>query len=184
MQADDPQPGNPLDGAAPGSKAIQAAASAVKDAAATEETRFGNLNVRAISLISAGSLVIALIAVFGKDLVTGDGTVPEKYALTFLLIAAASYLMVAIVILVVGVLIPGKRFTFGNNQVTSNFPVVEAPETVWEVQWREYRLILERLTKRNTGKAKALHGAYIFYGLAAIAAATAVLVALRADLQM
>lgn len=165
-----------------GEKALQAAADAVKVAAATEETRFSNLNVRAINLISAGSVVIALIAVFGKDLVTGDGTVPQKSWMTGLLIVTAVGLFVAIAILVVAVLLPGGRYTFGDNRVTNSDPPVTEPSEVYEVQWREYRVILKRLTERNMSKARGLHAAYWFYAAAVAAAAAAVVLAFSADL--
>ena len=64
MQSMDTTSPDPYAGEAPCPKALEKAAGAVQQAAATEETRFNNLNTRAVSLISAGSIVIALIAVF------------------------------------------------------------------------------------------------------------------------
>lgn len=173
-----PDPGA---GAAPGSDAIEKAAAAVVAAAGTEETRFNNLNSRAVALISAGSIVVALLAVFGKDLVTGENTVPSKIALTALLVLAAVSLLLAVGWLVFMVLLPGRRYTFGNNRVTSNVDPVTTSAQVFEVQWREYRLILERLTARNTSKAQGLHTAYCFYGAAIFFAVLAVGWAMVAD---
>lgn len=153
--------------------ALPAASAVVQAAAGMEETRFNNLNSRAVALVSASSLVTALIGVFSKELL-GETLRPVRNWVAGSLVVAVVALVLSVSILIVGVLLPARRFTFGDNKITNPAaPLASAAEVQKEI-WSEYTQVLADLQKRNGAKAQALHLAYLLYGLAVLAAAVAV----------
>lgn len=162
----------------PTGSALPAAAELLKYAAGIEETRFNNLNNRAIALVSGSSVVTALLGFFAKDILTTDALSEVRGLVAVLTTIAVLGLILAIGVLLRGVLIPGGRLSFGNNAVTEESSVLNEVAQVQVVQWSEYRLILDSLVSRNAGKAKALNIAYWAYGTALLSASVAVFVIL------
>lgn len=142
---------------------VAAAAKAVQDAATQEETRFNNINNRGIALVSASSLVTALIGLFGKDL-TGAAYAPVRQGVAVLLLLTVAALLIAVGIIIVGVLLPSGRVSFGDNRITSNTPPLNAPIDVSTVVWSEYVQVLSVLQRRNSRKATAINAAYWAFG--------------------
>jgi hypothetical protein len=139
----------------------------VQDAATQEETRFNNLNNRGIALVSASSLVTALIGLFGKDL-TGTAYASVRQVVATLLLITVAALITSVGIIIIGVLLPGGRVAFGDNLVTRGEAALKTGEDVSLVQWSEYTRVLDVLQKRNAGKAKAINAAYWVFGLALV----------------
>lgn len=151
----------------PTGTALKPAADLLSAAAGTEETRFNNLNNRGIALISASSLVTALVGVFAKDLF---GTTYKSIRILVAcgLILTLAALLAAVAVIVIGVLMPGRRSVFGDNPITSNPSGLTNDTDVWAIQWDEYRQVLATLHNRNARKASAINLAYWLYGSAAL----------------
>ena len=153
----------PTAGATIGSDALKTAAAALQSATAAEETRFSNLNSRALSLLSATSLITTLAGLFSKDLLAAS-LEPIRHSMAVLIGLAVLGLAGAVYFLLVGVLLPQRRPAFGNNALTNGGVTTE--EGALEVIWNEYRQIHAALLDRNDAKATALHSAYVLYALA------------------
>lgn len=162
----------------PTGDALMPAAKLIQDASGVEETRFNNLNTRAVALLSASSVVTALVGFFAKDLLTTDALVDVVAAVSALTGVTIVALLTANCIILKGVLLPGGRLLFGDNEVVNPINTLTTAADVQRVQWSEYRQILDALQTRNSGKAKALNAAYWAYGVALLAGVVAVLVIL------
>lgn len=161
----------------PGDEALADAVKIVGDALRNEETRFSNLNTRAVAVVSASSLVTALAGVFSKDVLGPDftgwgrGVGSVGLCLTVLLLAVVA------VIIVWKVLAPAPRWLFGNNPLTENPASVTTALEANRIAYSEYLTIYAGLLARNKGKAEALTAAYwCFLGAVALIAVTTVLV--------
>jgi hypothetical protein len=158
------KPARPEQPPQPADVAWQAAAQCVQAAAGAEETRFNNLNSRAISLLSATSLITAQIGLFSKDLFA-DSMKPVHNSVAILAGLAVIALAVAVGYLLIGVLLPRRRKSFGGNAVTDGGNL-QSDTDVYRIVWDEYRQIQRALLDRNDSKAAALHVAYSVYSAA------------------
>lgn len=140
--------------------ALPAAAELIRFAASTEETRFNNLNSRAIALLSATSLVTALASIFGKEIIDSTKLGDTREFVAAALLTTLSLLVVVAATLVWKVLVPNRRPTFGNNLLTKSPEKLDNPLAVYAVAYEEYFLIHKFLVERNGSKAQALHLAY------------------------
>jgi hypothetical protein len=98
------------------------AAKIVSDVWKNEETRFASLNTRGVAVVSATSLVTAILGFFAKDFVDSTGTGLSNRVHSDaenLLLASLVLLVLTALIVVLGVLRPGHRFVFGENVLTS-----------------------------------------------------------------
>jgi len=159
----------------PGDDAVKAAGAVLAAACQAEETRFSALNTRAVSLVSASSLITALIGIYSKDFL-GAGLVEVRGPIAFFLAVTLVALIAAVLVSIIGVLLPADRLTFGNNQITSNDPLLQAEVEVHRVIWSDYVQVLEVLQARNKGKARALNAAYVLFTAAVVFGAVSVLI--------
>lgn len=148
----------------------------MKDAAQVEETRFNNINSRAIALLSASSLVTAPVGVFAKDLPDPTKLVHVRGGLAAAVVLSLVGLVTSVAFLVVGVLLPTRRLAFGGDDNLVVRPLAGTdPRAVAAAVYVDYWWVLDSLQARNAGKVKALHNAYLAFGfaVAVIAAGTA-----------
>lgn len=149
---------------APTGSALPAGLQIIMTVVANEETRFSNLNTRAISLLSASSLITALAGLFSKDILGESLGGAAGFVAVMLMIVLVGLLSTAAV-LVVSVLMPGKRALFGRGDDVFDSDKVSDVETVQTIAFDEFSEILETLRHRNADKVKGLHRAYgIFLG--------------------
>lgn len=158
-----------------------AGAAAVKilgDVWKNEETRFSNLNTRGVAVISAASVVTALLGFFNKNLL--DSTPSQlsdelRDAAQMGLGASITFLVITIGIVVFGVLRPGPRAVFGGNGITSGSSL-SAP-AMDKVIYLDLGQIYKALVNRTSRKAHWLNLGYLTFFIAVlIAAATSVYV--------
>lgn len=155
-----------------------AAAKVLGDVWKNEETRFSNLNTRGVAVISAASVVTALLGFFNKNLLDStpsqltDGLrVDAQTGLG----ASIGFLVLTIAIVVLGVLRPGPRAVFGNNEITQGATLTA--QRVDSVVFLELGQIYRALVNRNSKKAHWLNWGYLtFFVAVLIAAGTAVYV--------
>jgi hypothetical protein len=165
----------------PGDAALADAVKVLGDVMRNEETRFSNLNTRAVAIVSASSLVTALAGVFSKDVLGTDfkgwgrGVGAGGLALTVILLAVVA------VIIVWKVLAPAPRSLFGNNPLTLNPASVTTPAEVNRIAYSEYTIIYSGLLARNKAKAEALTAAYwcLLSAVAVIALTTVLVIVAR-----
>ena len=155
------KPAQPAQVVQPADAALSAAAQCVQAAAATEENRFNNLNGRALSLLSASALITTLIGLFSQDLL-GASIKPVRHSVALLAGLAVAALAVAVGYLLLGVLLPQRRLSFGGNAVTDNGDL-QTDTDVYLIMWNEYRQVQRALLDRNDSKAAAMHVAYTMY---------------------
>ena len=157
---------------------VAAGAAAVKilgDVWKNEESRFSNLNTRGVAVISAASVVTALLGFFNKNLL--DSTPSQlsddlRVAAQVGLGASIAFLVLTIAIVVFGVLRPGPRAVFGNNDITSGASLT-APQ-MEEVVFSDLGQIYRTLVNRTSKKAHWLNLGYLtFFVAVLVAAATA-----------
>lgn len=151
------------------------------DVLKNEETRFSNLNTRGVAVLSATSLVTALAGVFAKDVfgATFDGWGRTVGRLG--IIAAVALLAATAWRVVEGVLIPGPRYVFGDNDLTNTPSSVNSADHVNAVAFQEYLAIYKVLVIRNKAKAEALNDGYhLFLGAVAVISATTIAVIVSA----
>lgn len=141
-----------------------------------EETRFSNLNTRAMNLVSATSLITALTGFFARELSTSSLKGWQRGVGSVGLIIVLVLLAITAWITVVHVLNPGRRYLLGNNAILENSDQLATPEDVNLVAYSEYKVTYYGLAGRNREKArhldltyKTLHGAVITAGLTLIA---------------
>lgn len=162
----------------PSPAALPEAAKLVQAAAGVEETRFNNLNSRAIALLSATSLITALAGLFSKELLDTTKLGASRTIVAGALLGTLLLLVAVASALVWGVLVPNRRVTFGDNDLTNSPGSIADAPAVYAVAFSEYLQIHRSLVERNRSKADALHFAYwiflaavivIAFGAAAVA---------------
>ena len=141
-----------------------AAAEGVKimgDVWKNEETRFNNLNSRAIAVLSATALVTAVLGFFSKNLLDTSLASARTGALwgagiTLVLLGGAAAFVV------LGVLRPSQRPIFGHNELTLNKPAntIFKAQDIHAIAYREYGGLYTQLANRSSWKAYWLTFAY------------------------
>ena len=175
------QPGNPQQVPAAAialptdTAAVGELSKVIQDTVKNEEARFNNLNTRAVAVLSATALVTALAGFFAKDILgttlTGD---TRHFGLAGLSLTTIVLAVVAGII-VFGVLLPQRRFVFGNNEITDNPSALTTQAAVQAEAYREYVMVYTTLVNRNSGKANALRAAYVtFFAAVGLIALTVV----------
>ena len=145
----------------PGNNALQPAAALWQEVAKNEETRFNNLNTRAVGVLSVTALVTSIAGFFTKDLLST--TVLRGWIRGIaagLLAASVALLAVAAFIVVVAVLWPRRRAVFGGNTLETDPASFQCPEDVQKLAIDEYSQIAATLQVRNSRKAAWLRWAY------------------------
>ena len=160
------------------------AAAVMGDVWRNEETRFSNLNGRAVAVLSATSLVTTVLGFYSNNVLdtapaTRLGSTQQAVAKAGLYGALALLLLTAAV-LVFGVLLPGKRFIFGANPLTGY-----AGQDGWhpgspldtagidQLVCQEYGTIYVELANRSRRKAYWLQLGYLFFTAALLASMVA-----------
>lgn len=161
----------------PKEAALPEAAKLLAEVTKNEETRFSNLNTRAVAVLSATSLITALAGIFSKDVLGKDFTGWGRQAGAGGLVLTVGLLTLTAIVVVLGVLKPGDRLVFGDNDLTKSPGGIGDPVQVIAIAFREYLAISTVLTERNVAKAKALNWAYVIFLAAVVAiAVTTILV--------
>lgn len=144
-------------------KALAAAAKVWQEVAKNEETRFSNLNTRALGVVTLSGVITTIGGIFAKDLQSSaafDGG--QRFFAAVLLALSLILLVVSIGFAVLGVLLPGGRYVFGGNDMDDATKSKSLGEKeVNKVVHDEYSTIAGRLTARNSAKAVNLQWAYI-----------------------
>lgn len=163
-----------------------AAAKYMADAWKNEETRFSNLNTRAMALVTATSLITTVLGFFAKNVFDRGET--TRLSADQLQTAEDAFRVALIVLVVTAVLIvfcvlrPGGRYLFGNNLLVGTIPRGEkalrrgsdlTDKQMAEVAAREYAAIFVRLATRNKWKAYFLNLAYLTFLVGVIGTAWA-----------
>lgn len=154
--------------AVPPALALPEAAKLMQSAASLEETRFSNLNSRAIALLSATSLITALAGLFSRELLDTTKLGDSRTIVAWALLGTLVLLVVVATTLVWKVLVPSRRFIFGNNDLTNSPANIVDASAVHTVAFSEYLQIHSSLVERNRSKASALHFAYWVFVAAVI----------------
>jgi hypothetical protein len=154
----------------------------MQDVWKNEETRFNNLNTRALGIVTASSLVTAIINFFAKDLFASStkplsGEVQTRAEATVVCIMALLIATVALVVFLV--LKPGGRGGFGNNDFTGTIAengglgqgLDGTADSILKTAATEYAGLYVSLAERNRWKAYWLSWAYITFAIAVIATA-------------
>ena len=163
----------------PQDAALAEAVKIMGDIMKNEETRFSNLNTRAVAVVSATSLVTALMGVFSKDLIGKDFTGWGRRAGAYGAMSAVALLALTAGIVVIGVLAPKARLLFGGNALVDAPATVADANEVDRVAFRDYLDIYTNLSIRNKEKAQNLNAAYYsFFGAVLVIASTTILVLL------
>lgn len=164
----------------PATSALPDAAKLLQAAVGVEETRFNNLNSRAIALLSATSLVTALAGLFSKELLDATKLGGSRTIVAVALLVTLILLVVTAGALVLNVLLPNRRVTFGNNDLTNSPETISDMTAVHAVAFSEYLQIHNSLVDRNKAKASALHFAYcVFFAAVCVIAIGAAAVAVN-----
>ena len=159
------------------------AAKVLTDVWKNEETRFSNLNTRAVAVLSASSLVTTVLGFFSKNVLDTGATrlsdTQQAFAKGGIYTALAFFALTAAV-LVLGVLLPGKRFIFGGNTLTGwtdagvwHPGVALDTEGIDKLVCQEYGAIYVELANRSRRKAYWLQLGYIFFAVAIMASIVA-----------
>lgn len=154
----------------PSGDALAPSIDALKTIMLNEESRFNNLNSRAISLLAATSLITTLAGFFSKDLLGASLGGAVKVVAATLLVALLGLLLTA-GFLVLGVLLPTRRALFGDNSIMDCSGTLTSAGEVQGIVFSEFRAILLDLRERNGSKARYLHRAYIFFVLTVLSIA-------------
>lgn len=154
----------------PGEGALTDAAKVMQAAAGVEETRFNNLNTRAIALVSAGSIVTSLAGLFSKELLTDSLGEAKGFVAAGLAVVLCA-LVAAAGCAVLGVLLPNRRAAFGNNLLTNTPGQINTSPDLDALIFTEYSEIRRSLAARNSAKAYWLHWAYVAFAIAIVAIA-------------
>ena len=159
----------PLD--LPAGHALPEVARVWQDVAKNEETRFSNINTRALGVLTIGGVVTSVAGFFAKDLLTGPAALHGwvRGTAAALLIVAVLALLAGTALAVVGVLLPKKRPAFGKNDIVDKPATLSGVEAVHMILVREYSAIALGLQARNEEKARELHKAYIAVLIAVVA---------------
>jgi hypothetical protein len=149
---------------------LAAAARVLGDVWRNEETRFSNLNTRAVAILSAASIVTTVLNFFSKN--SQEDARGAIYIALALLVATA-------LIIIFGVLKPGPRYIFGNNDLTNGVAFTaqgNPPSSAADIDklaCNEYLTIYRALATRSKAKAYWLTFAYYTFGGAILASAIA-----------
>ena len=159
--------------------AVVAAVRVLTDVWKNEETRFSNLNTRAVALLSATSVVVSLIGLFFRNLLDASlkdigrtiGIAGAGSALLFLVLAAG--------MITLGVLRPARRTIFGDNPLTAGEAAL-TEDSIARVAFAEFGGLYAKLADRSAWKAVWLTYAYysFFIGIF-LSAATTIFVAIN-----
>ncbi|MDQ3897260.1 MAG: hypothetical protein M3326_08490 [Actinomycetota bacterium] len=153
----------PVNPGVPQTGALVDAVKVLSDVMRNEETRFSNLNTRAVAIVSATSLITAIAGFFSRDLLgttfSGWGRTVGQWGLLLTLVG----LVATAVQIIVWVLLPKGRLVFGKNALTDSPATLVSQQDVNEVAFVEYLAIYRSLVTRNTEKANALNKGYLLF---------------------
>jgi hypothetical protein len=159
----------------PGDGAVPLVAPLWQEVARNEETRFNNLNTRAVGVLTIASLVTAIAGFFAKDVQStmafSRGWVRGLCA--GLLAAALALLAFSALLTVLGVLWPRRRALFGQNSLTTAPTTFQDSLAVQRLIITEYSKIARTLQARNRAKARSLTLAYSAVAAAVLTITTA-----------
>ena len=140
--------------------ALLEATKIMMDVVRNEETRFSNLNTRAIALVSATSLVTALAAVFSKDLLAATITGWGRTVGVAGMVLTIALLVLTATMAIARVLVPSSRLIFGDNSITDALDTLTSAAAVDKVAFTDYLQIYRSLSARNLAKAIWLNRSY------------------------
>jgi hypothetical protein len=148
------------------------AAKIMSDVWKNEETRFGNLNTRAVAVVSATSLVTTILGFYSKNLFdtssAGFGGDLRTYATVGIFVSLGLLVLTAAAI-VFGVLLPRHRPLFGDNAITRGeaLSILDIDNTAFD----EYGALYSQLADRSAEKAYWLSLSYVLFFLAVLGSA-------------
>lgn len=154
---------------------LEGAIDALKNAIGTEESRFNNLNSRAVALLAASSIVLSLAGLFAKNLTDGSMN-PIRPAIAALLSITVLSLLLLVWTVVRLVLWPRPRYVFGDNKLTNDPGGIRTVRELNEIVFRDYFRILDTLTARNKDKGAGMNLSYLAFGLSLLLVAIQVIV--------
>lgn len=154
----------------------------MEDVWKNEESRFSNLNTRALGLVSASSIVLTILSIFYKDIFeSSSGQLTHNLRLVgqYSTGISVGLLLVMTLVVILGCLMPGGRSVWGNNAVaglqsaTGNARQGTVVDNVGvdRTTSEDYATIYVGLVNRNERKAFWLSWGYMLFGLAIILAA-------------
>ncbi len=146
----------------PQDDALSEAVKALSDAMKNEETRATNANSRGVTLLSATSLVTAIIGFFAKDLFGTTVSTTARHVGIVGFVGVVALLIITAGVLVFGVLFPARRAVFGDNKITHHDAALTLPQ-VQLVEMQEYQAIMEDLQSRTQQKMSKLKVAYFLF---------------------
>lgn len=165
---------------APTDAALEPATRTMQAVMASEEARFSNLNTTAVNLLTATSLIAALVGLFSQDLLGDKFDEDLSELIPWTLIAALVGLLGTVILLVGGVLIPSRHKVFESNAIMDQPSSLSEEQVVHATAFKQFRSITTSLRKRNKRKAAFLHIAYgsffvtvVAIGVAAVGAVMA-----------
>lgn len=155
------------------------AARIMSDVWKNEETRFGNLNTRAVAVLSATSIIATILGFFSKNLFDTSSAGFQgsaRFTAACGIFVALGLLVATAGVVVFGCLLPSHRAIFGNNDLTKGED--KTAQEIDNTAFNEYQGIYVILANRSAIKAYWLTWAYVTFFLAVLAAAvtTAILV--------
>ena len=161
-----------------------AAARVMAEVWKNEETRFSNLNTRAVAVLSASSLVTTVLGFFSKNVLDTGTTRLSETQQAFAkagIYGALALFALTIAVLVIGVLLPGKRYIFGANELTGYTDEAGAwrpgsplsAGSIDRLVCKEYGAIYVELANRSRRKAYWLQLGYVFFAAAVAASVVA-----------
>jgi len=157
--------------------ACSSAAKVMTDVCANEESRFSNLNGRAVAVLSALALVTTLLGVFSTSFLDSKLTDNQHTVALWGTDIAVILLMMSAALAVFGVLQPGRRYVFGNNELT-NGTVDLQPDALNKMIYREFGGIYANLASRSLRKAWFLERSYYAFFAALLVGAASMLIIL------
>lgn len=160
------------------------AAKVMTDVWKNEETRFSNLNTRAVAVLSAASLVTAVLGFFSKNVLDTGATRLSETQQAFAkagIYAALAMLALTTAAVVFGVLLPGKRYIFGGNELTGYIDQAGtwhagsslSASAIDQLACKEFGAIYVELANRSRRKAYWLQLGYVFFAAAVAASIVA-----------
>lgn len=151
------------------STALPEALKALGDAMKNEETRFSNLNTRAVAIISASSVITALAGLFAKEYFASTLKDLDRLIALIGITTAVACLLLATAQIVLDVLRPKPRSIFGANPLVGVGQLPATAEAVQRIVYAEYLGIWKGLVDRNREKAEALTRGYLLFMAAVLA---------------
>jgi hypothetical protein len=153
------------------------AAKVMTDVCANEESRFNNLNGRAVAVLSALALVTTLLGIFSTSFLDSKLTRHQHTVALWGTDIAVLLLMVSAGLAVFGVLQPGRRYVFGNNELTNGTADLR-PVELDKLIYREFGGIYANLASRSLRKAWFLERSYYAFFAALLVGAASMLIIL------